>query len=61
MRIVDPGTVRGFSNETTMSTHLMQAAISKPEIMPQVATIFQSEYTAFSSLLANKGLTSKGL
>jgi len=61
MRIVEPGTIRGFANETTMSNHLLQAAIAEPEIMPQVATLFRSDYTAFSSLLANKGLTSKGL
>lgn len=61
MRIVEPGTIRGFSNETTMSNHLLQAAIAEPEIMPQVATLFRSDATAFSSLLANKGLTSKGL
>jgi hypothetical protein len=61
MNIVEPGTIRGFANETTMSNHLLQAAIAQPEIMPQVATLFRSDYTAFSSLLANKGLTSRGL
>lgn len=61
MRIVEPGTIRGFANETTMSNHLMQMAVAEPEIMPQLATLFKSDYTAFSSLLANKGLTSQGL
>ena len=61
MRIVEPGTIRGFANETVMSNHLLQAAIAEPEIMPQVATLWKSEHTAFSSLLANKGLTSSGL
>lgn len=61
MQIVEPGTIRGFANETTMSNHLLQAAIAEPEIMPQVATLFRSEGTAFSSLLADKGLTSSGL
>ena len=61
MRIVEPGTIRGFANETVMSNHLLTAAIAEPEIMPQIATLWKNEYTAFSSLLANKGLTSRGL
>jgi len=61
MRIVEPGTIRGFSNETVTSNHLLQAAVSTPEIMPQVATLFMSDTTPFSSLLAKKGLTSRGL
>ncbi|MFA5432262.1 MAG: hypothetical protein WC319_05245 [Candidatus Paceibacterota bacterium] len=61
MRIVEPGTIRGWANDSTMSNHLLQAAIAEPEIMPQVATLWKSDRTAFSSLLANKGLTSKGL
>jgi len=61
MRIVEPGTIRGFANETTMANHLLQAALVEPEIMPQLATLFKSDATAFSSLLANKGLTSSGL
>ena len=61
MQIVEPGTIRGYANETTMSNHLLTAALATPEIMPQVATLFQSEISVFSSLLANKGLVAKGL
>lgn len=61
MRIIQPGTMRHFSNETTTSNHLLSLALSDPEILPQVATLFSAEHTPFSSLLARKGLTSSGL
>lgn len=56
-----PGQPKEFANETPMSNHLMQFAVSSPEILPQVATMFSSEYTAFTSLMAGKGLVAKGL
>lgn len=61
MHIIHPGIAQQFANESVMERHLMQGLLSKPDILPFVATLFQNEDTAFSSLLANKGLTSKGL
>ena len=55
------GSPREFANETPTSNHLMRFAISNPEILPYVATLFQGNETAFSSLLANKGLISGDL
>ena len=60
MRLLQ-GTPREFANQTPTSHHLMKYAISTPEILPQVATLFQGNQTAFSSLLANKGLLSGSL
>lgn len=60
MRIL-PGHPKEFANETPTSHHLMRYAVSNPEILPQVATLFKSEHTAFSSLLAERGLTSGNL
>ncbi len=61
MKLVSPGFVKQFANETVMSNHLLQVALAEPEVIPQFATLFEKESTAFSSLLAKKGLTSKGL
>lgn len=55
------GTPREFANQTPTSHHLMKYAISSPEILPYVATLFQGDQTAFSSLLANRGLVSGSL
>ena len=40
---------------------LTQAGLLHPEIMMNVMNLFEGNYTAFSSLLARKGLTMKGL
>lgn len=61
MKLVSPGFVKQFANETVMSNHLLQVALAEPEVIPQLATLFEKETTAFTSLLAKKGLTSKGL
>lgn len=61
MHFIDPGVQQQFSNESIMERHLMNGLVSEPDILPFIATIFQNDETAFSSLLANKGLTSKGL
>lgn len=60
MRLVDPSRIHGFSNETVTSNHLAQVMLSSPDVVPQVATLFERD-TPFTSLLAKKGLTSKGL
>ena len=60
MRIL-PGRPKQFANETPTSHHLMQYAISEPAVLPQVATLFRSDDTAFSSILADRGLTSGNL
>jgi hypothetical protein len=61
MKLVSPGFLRQISNETVMSNHLLQVALAEPEVIPQIATLFEKESTAFTSLLAKKGLTSRGL
>ena len=61
MKLVNPAFNKQIANETVMSNHLLQLALANPEIIPQVATLFESESTAFTSLLAKKGLTSNGL
>ncbi len=60
MRLVDPGTLKGFANETTMSNHLFQYAITEPEILNQAVTLFPRVAT-FQTLLADRNLTAKGL
>lgn len=61
MKLVSPGLVKQISNETVMSNHLLQMALSEPEVIPQIATLFDKEESVFTSLLAKKGLTSQGL
>ena len=61
MRIIDPGTIRGWSNETTTVNHLLQVMLAEPEVIPQVATLFQGDSSPFTSLLAKKNLVAKGL
>jgi hypothetical protein len=61
MKLVSPGFMKQFANETVMSNHLLQVALAEPEVIPQIATLFEKESTAFTSLLAKKGLTAKGL
>ena len=61
MKLVNPGFKKQIANETVMSNHLLQVALAEPEVIPQFATLFENETTAFTSLLAKKGLTSKGL
>ena len=60
MRLVDPSRIHGFSNETVTSNHLAQVMLAEPEVVPQIATLFERD-APFTSLLAKKGLTSKGL
>ena len=60
MRII-PGTPQEFANETPMSHHLMKYMVSEPEIIPQIATLFRGDHTAFTSLLADRGLSAGSL
>jgi len=60
MRLVNPGTLKGFANETTMENHLFQYAIAEPEILNQAVTMFPKVAT-FQTLLADRNLTAKGL
>lgn len=59
MRIL--GSVSHDADTTTTVPMLTRAGLLQPEIMMNVMNLFESNYTAFSSLLARKGLTSKGL
>jgi len=60
MRIL-PGQPATVSNESITSRHLMQFAVSKPEILPQVATLFKNEQSALTSMLASRNLISGNL
>lgn len=60
MRIL-PGQPQEFANQTPTSHELVKFAVSEPEILPYIATLWRGEDTPFSSLLADRGLTSKGL
>jgi len=60
MRIL-PGHPQEFANQTPTSHELIKFMISEPEILPMVMTLWRGEDAAFSSLLADRGLTSKGL
>ncbi len=55
------GYPKELANQTLTSRELMKYAIAEPEFLPQVATLFSNQYTAFTSLLANKGLISGNL
>lgn len=50
-----------ISNETIMSYHFKNYAISNPEVLPQVARLFGNKESVLTSLLAAKGLTSGDL
>lgn len=60
MRIL-PGHPQEFANQTPTSHELIKFMIAEPEILPMVMTLWRGEDTPFSSLLADRGLTSKGL
>lgn len=60
MRFVN-GHPKELANQTLTSRELMKYAISAPEILPYVATLFANQHTSFSSLLAQKGLVSGNL
>lgn len=55
MRII-PGTPKEFANETPTTHHLGKFLVSNPEVLPHVTTLFESDTTAFSSLLARRNM-----
>jgi len=59
MKIIGTGTFD--ANRTTMTNSLANALLLKPEISPNVANLFEDNFSAFSSYLARKGMTKKGL
>ncbi len=59
MKIIGTGTYD--ANRTTMTNSLAAALLTKPEISTNVVNLFEDNFTAFSSYLARKGLTKKGL
>ena len=58
MRIIGTGTYD--ANRTTMTNSLAAAMLTRPEISNNVVNLFESQFSAFSSFLARKGLTKKG-
>lgn len=50
-----------FANQTPTSHELVKYMINEPDILPGVMTLWKGEITPFSSLLAERGLTSRGL
>lgn len=55
MRIINRP--QGISNETIQSKHFARFAMSRPEVLAQVATLWRDETTAFSSIFADRGMT----
>lgn len=45
---------QGISNETMMSHHFTRFALNQPEVLAQAATLYRSEKSAFTSLLADR-------
>lgn len=61
MRYIEGGAPQEFANQTPTSHELIRFMINDPDILPGVATLWRGELTPFSSLLADRGLTSRGL
>ena len=59
MKIVGTGTFD--SNRTTTTNSLGSAILTRPEIAANLANIWEGNYTAFSSLLARKGLVKRNV
>lgn len=59
MKIIGTGTFD--SNRTTTTNSLGAALLTKPEISANLANIWEGNYTAFSSLLARKGLVKRNV
>lgn len=58
MRII--GTSNFDANRTTMANSLAAALLVKPEISTNIVNLFEKNFSAFSSLLARKGMVKKG-
>lgn len=50
-----------LSNESITSQSLIRQMVVTPEMLPTVMTLYRGQETIFASLLADKGLTSRGL
>lgn len=59
MKIIGTGTYD--ANRTTMTNSLAAALLTRPEIANNVVNLFEDNFTAFSSYLARRGYTKKGL
>lgn len=59
MRILGTGTFD--ANRTTTTNSLGAAILTKPEISANLANLWEGNYTAFSSLLARKGMVRKNV
>lgn len=55
MRIL-PGSAKQYANQTTTTQHLANFLVSNPEWLPNVFTMFDSQFTAFSSLLTRRNM-----
>lgn len=60
MRLL-PGQPLDVAGESISSYSLIRAAVNNPDVLPRVWQVFGNEESSLSSLLAQKGLTSKGL
>jgi hypothetical protein len=59
MKIIGTGTYD--ANRTTMTNSLAAALLTRPEISNNVTNLFESNFSAFSSFLARRGMAKKGL
>jgi hypothetical protein len=59
MKILGTGTYD--ANRTTMTNSLAAALLTRPEISQNVVNLFEDNFSAFSSYLARRGMTKKGL
>ena len=59
MKILGTGTYD--ANRTTMTNSLAAALLTRPEIATNVVNLFEDNFSAFSSYLARRGMTKKGL
>jgi len=60
MRLL-PGQPMDVAGESISSYSLIRAAVNNPDVLPRIWQVFGDEEAPLSSLLAAKGLTSKGL
>lgn len=59
MKIIGTGTFD--ANRTTMTNSLAAALLTRPEISANVVNLFESNFAAFSSFLARRGMTKKNV
>lgn len=59
MKLIGTGTFD--ANRTTQTNSLAAALLTRPEISMNVVNLFENNFSAFSSYLARRGMTKKGL